>query len=390
MHDVLVVGLGAMGSAALYHLAARGRRVVGVDAFDPPHSLGSTHGRTRIIREAYFEHPSYVPLVRRAYANWAELETKSGVTLFQRTGGLMMGAPDSGVVLGALESATQHGIDVETLSAAEIMRRFPAFIAEQGMIGAYEQRAGMLFPEACVRAYLGLAQALGAELRTNTRVLALSRKNGVVVAETSNGTIAATQVVMAAGAWTNGLLESLGVSLPLTVERQTMHWLSPAGDRDLLRPERFPIALIEYEPNRFFYALPDVGDGVKAAIHYEGAFVNAESVNREVSDADRFPVMELARRFIPAAAGAIRESAVCLYTNTPDLHFIVDAAPGMPNVIVVSACSGHGFKFASAIGEAVAAMAVGETTVDVAHFRVDRWDQDDRKTGRQEDRKTGA
>jgi sarcosine oxidase len=382
MHDVLVVGLGAMGSAALYHLAARGIGVVGVDAFDPPHTLGSTHGRTRIIREAYYEHPSYVPLVRRAYANWAELEAKSGVSLFQRTGGLMMGAPESGLVRGALESAALHGIDVETLSASEIMHRFPAFMAEQGMIGVYEDSAGMLFPEACVRAYLGLARASGAELHTGMRVLRLTRANGVISAETSSGNITAKQVVIAAGAWTGGLLETLGIMIPLTIERQTMHWLTPAGDRDLLRPERFPVSLIEHGASRIFYVLPDIGDGVKAAIHYEGVFTTAESLDRHVSGADTVAVMELAKRFVPAAAGGIRESAVCMYTNTADLDFIVDVIPEMPNVILVSACSGHGFKFASAIGEVVAQMAVGErAAMDLSHFRADRWRQDDGTTG---------
>jgi sarcosine oxidase len=374
MHDVLVVGLGAMGSAALYQLAQRGCRVIGVDMHDPPHSLGSTHGRSRIIREAYYEHPSYVPLVRRAYASWSALERASGETLFQRTGGLMMGAPDSGLVRGALESAALHDIDVEELSAAEIMRRFPAFVAEQGMIGVYERSAGMLFPEACVRAYVGLAKGLGADVRPHTRVHSLSRTNDAITAETSNGTITARRIVVAAGSWASGLLEPLGVSMPLAVERQTMHWFEPAGDRSLLVPERFPIALVEHAPNRIFYAMPDIGDGVKAAIHYEGAFVTAASIDRAVSEADTAPVMELVRRFIPPAGGAIRESAVCMYTNTPDLDFIVAAVPDMPNVILVSACSGHGFKFASAIGEAAAQLALGEEPdADLSHFGADRF-----------------
>lgn len=374
MHDVLVVGLGAMGSATLYHLAARGCSVIGVDADDPPHASGSTHGRSRIIREAYYEHPSYVPLVRRAYANWTELERTSGETLFQRTGGLMIGAAESGLVRGAMASAALHGIVVEVLSAAEIGRRFPAFVVAPEMIGVYEQSAGMLFPEACVRAYLRQAQILGAEVRTQTSVRALARTSHGVTVETNRGRISARSVVMAAGAWTNALLETLGVSMPLVVERQTMHWLDPAGETSVLAPERCPIALIEHEHNRIFYVMPDIGDGVKAAIHYEGAFTTAASLDREVSVADTAPVLALARRFIPAAAGAIRESAVCMYTNTPDLDFIVDTVPEMPNVILVSACSGHGFKFASAIGEAVAQIAVGERPVaDLSHFGARRF-----------------
>jgi sarcosine oxidase len=374
MHDVLVVGLGAMGSAALYHLASRGSRVIGVDSLDPPHSLGSTHGRSRIIREAYFEHPSYVPLVRRAYENWAALERASGETLFRRTGGLMMGPPESALVTGTLDSVSTHGIDVERLSANEIVQRFPAFRPEPEMIGVYEHNAGMLFPEACVRAYLRLAAEAGAEVRTQTRVLSLSRENGVVSAVTSHGVITAKRVIVAAGAWTRELMSTLGIDVPLTVERQTMHWLEPVDDSELLRPDHFPIAIIEHAPTRMFYVMPNLGDGVKAAIHYEGASTTANAVEREVAERDTAPVLELAKRFVPSAAGRIRESAACMYTNTPDLDFIIDAVQGMPEVVLVSACSGHGFKFASAIGEAVAEMSLGESvSADLSQFRANRW-----------------
>jgi sarcosine oxidase len=363
-----------MGSAALYHLASRGSRVIGVDSLDPPHSLGSTHGRSRIIREAYFEHPSYVPLVRRAYENWAALERASGETLFRRTGGLMIGPPESALVTGTLDSVSTHGIDVETLTANQIVQRFPAFQPEPEMIGVYEHNAGMLFPEACVRAYLRLADEAGAEVRTQTRVLSLSRENGIVSAVTSHGVITAKRVIVAAGAWTRELMSTLGVDVPLTVERQTMHWLEPVHDTELLRPDHFPVAIIEHAPTRMFYVMPNLGDGVKAAIHYEGASTTANTVEREVTERDTAPVLELTKRFVPSAAGRIRESAVCMYTNTPDLDFIIDAVQGMPEVVLVSACSGHGFKFASAIGEAVAEMSLGESvSADLSQFRANRW-----------------
>jgi sarcosine oxidase len=374
MHDVLVVGLGAMGSAALYHLASRGARVMGVDTLDPPHSLGSTHGRSRIIREAYFEHPSYVPLVRRAYENWSALERESGETLYRRTGGLMVGPPQSALVRGTLDSVSTHGVDVETLSADEIVKRFPAFRPEPGMIGVYEQNAGMLFPEVCVRAYLRLASAKGADVLTQTRVLSLTREDGVITATTTGGVIKAKRIIVAVGAWTRDLLATLGVKLPLTVERQTMHWLEPVIESDSLGPDRFPIAIFEYAPGRMFYVMPNLGDGVKAAIHYEGEYTSAESIDRAIAESDTTPVLELAKRFVPSAAGGIRESAVCMYTNTPDLDFIVDTVQGMPEVVLVSACSGHGFKFASAIGEAVSQLALRErVNADLSHFRGDRW-----------------
>ena len=374
MHDALVVGLGAMGSAALYELAARGVSVVGVDAFDPPHALGSTHGRSRIIREAYYEHPSYVPLVQRAYARWAALEQRSGTSLFLQTGGLNIGAPDSGLVTGALASAARHGLDVEVITAGEIARRFPAFAVTPGMIGVFERSAGMLFPEACIGAYLGLARSLGADVRVNTRVVGLSRSAGGIIAETDAGPITARSVVVCAGAWARPLLASVGIEVPLDVTRQTMHWLEQRGDADVRGADSFPIALVEHAVDRMFYAMPDTGDGVKVAIHHEGAVVMPEVVDRAIHPADTEPVEGLAARFLPGVAGRIRESLVCLYTNTPDHDFVIDVADGMPNVVVISACSGHGFKFASAIGEVAAQLALGESSdVDLSQFRVSRF-----------------
>lgn len=372
--DALVVGLGAMGSAALYELASRGVSVVGVDAHDPPHSLGSTHGRSRIIREAYFEHPSYVPLVRRAYARWARLEQLSGAALFRRTGGLNIGPPGCELVAGALESASRHGIEIEVLTAAEIERRFPVLAIPDGMLGVFEHSAGVLFPEACVAAYLSLARARGAEIRPNTSVISLARSGDAITATTNEGTITARRVVVSAGAWTGPLMQALGVTLPLDVTRQTMHWLAPRGDAAVRSPERFPVALIEHDVGRFVYTMPDFGDGVKVAIHHEGAVVGPDAVDREIHASDTQPVAALAERFLPGAAGRIRESVVCLYTNTPDRDFILDVDDRAPNVVIVSACSGHGFKFASAIGEIAAQLALGERSdVDLSHFRSNRF-----------------
>lgn len=374
MYDVLVVGLGAMGSAALYHLASQGVRAIGVDTLSPPHSLGSTHGRSRIIREAYYEHPSYVPLVQRAYANWAALEERSGASLFLQTGGLMMGAPESELIRGTLQSADLHELEVERLTAHEISRRFGAYAAPDGMVGVFERKAGILFPELCVRAHLDAAESLGAEVRTNTRVLDVFQKPGRVTAETHSGSIAARSVVIAAGPWSAGLLERLGVSLPLVVERQTMHWFEPSTGGMSLSPGQFPVALIEHDTDRFFYVMPDLGDGVKAAIHHEGGVVLPDFVDRVVGDADTEPARALVGRFVPAASGTVRESAVCLYTDTPDRDFIVDTVPGMPRVVLVSACSGHGFKFASIIGEVAATLALGRAPdLDISHFHVGRF-----------------
>ncbi|CAN5915373.1 N-methyl-L-tryptophan oxidase [soil metagenome] len=375
MHDVLVVGLGAMGSATLHALASRGVDVVGVDAYDPPHSLGSTHGRSRIIREAYFEHPAYVPLVRSAYAAWAQLEAASGAHLFLRTGGLNIGARDSALVAGAIASAERHGLVVEVLTAREINRRHPAFSVPADMVGVFEASAGMLFPEACITAFLQVARSLGADVRPNTRVSALDRSADGIRAMTDAGELRARRVVVCAGPWTAPLLATLGIALPLVVTRQTMHWLAVPSDASVVRPDKFPVALIEHDGGRIFYTMPDVGDGVKAAIHHEGRAVDAAAVDRAVHASDTEVVEALVARFLPGAGARIRESAVCLYTNTPDHHFIIDTGEGMPDVVVVSACSGHGFKFASAIGDIAARMALGESaTTDLSHFTAVRFE----------------
>lgn len=374
MYDVLVVGLGAVGSATTYELASRGASVIGVDAFAPPHTLGSTHGKSRIIREAYFEHPSYVPLVQRAFARWAALQAASGEQLYRQTGGLSIGRPDSTLVAGVLRSAREHGLDVETLDRDAVRDRYPAFALEPDMIGVVERNAGMLAPEACIRACLGLAASSGAELVTGEGVSQIERRGGGFLATTPHRTIEARRVVLCAGAWNRDLFAMLGIEIPLVVMRQTMHWLAPVGDANVRAPAMFPVTLIDHGEDRVFYAMPDTGDGVKAAIHHEGSATAAGDVDRAIRASDTAPVTELAERFIPDVAGPIVESVVCLYTNTPDHDFAIGIPSAAPGVVVVSACSGHGFKFACAIGEAAAQLALEQPlNADLSHFDVDRF-----------------
>ena len=374
MYDVLVVGLGAVGSATLHELALRRVSVIGVDAFAPPHTLGSTHGKSRIIREAYFEHPSYVPLVQRAFEKWAALEAATGDSLYRRTGGLSIGREDSGLVAGVMRSAREHRLDVELLNRKGVAERYPAFELEPDMVGVVERNAGMLAPESCIRACLRLASAHGAELATGAGVVDLRRRPTGFVATTARREITARRVVLCAGAWNPQLFAMLGIDIPLVVTRQTMHWLAPVGDASLRAPDQFPVTLIDHGDERIFYAMPDIGDGVKAAIHYEGTATAPESVAREIQASDTAPVTELSRRFIPAVAGPIVGSAVCLYTNTRDHDFAIGMPAVAPGVVVVSACSGHGFKFASAIGEAAAQLALDEPLgADLSYFDVDRF-----------------
>jgi sarcosine oxidase len=365
--DVIVVGLGAMGSAAAYHLVRRGRRVLGLDRFTPPHTLGSSHGQTRIIREAYFEDPRYVPLVQRAYELWTALERDAGGRLLLETGGLMIGRPDSGVVRGATRSAETHGLRHERLDAAEVRRRFPALRPDDDMVAVWEPRAGILFPEACVEAHLTMARRHGAALRYDEPVLRWEADGGGVRVVSAQGTYAASHLVLSAGSWMTSLLPDL--ALPLTVERQPLYWFEPLRGAAHFTPERLPIHLWEHAPQRYLYGFPDLGDGVKVARHHEGRPTDPDAVDREVHAEEVEAMRGLVRRFLPDANGPLRSAAVCLYTNTPDDHFLIDRHPAHAHVLIASPCSGHGFKFASAIGEALAERVTdGRTRSDLSLF----------------------
>jgi sarcosine oxidase len=345
-YDAIVVGLGAMGSAVAFEVARRGKRVLGIDRFEPPHTMGSTHGKSRIIREAYFEDPGYVPLVARAFEKWGEIESLSGRRIFERTGGLMLGPPDGRLVSGALASAKAHRLQHEVLDAQEVMKRVPALRAMADMIGVVEPRAGVLQPEVAITACLELARKYGATIATNERVVGWEQRDRGLRVTTEQRAYECDRLIIAAGAWTSALVPDLGVHL--SVERQVQHWFRPTT------PMRTPIIMCEYAPGRFWYSIPDRGEGIKVAIHHEGHTVDPETVDRTVGAEEVAYVRALLRTYMPAADGPLIESSVCLYTNTPDERFLVGSHPAHPNVEIVSACSGHGFKFASAIGEIVA------------------------------------
>ena len=369
--DVGIVGLGAMGSMAALELARRGRRVIGFDRLHPPHVFGSSHGKSRIIREAYFEHPQYVPIVQRAYEQWTALERECGRTLLVPTGGLMIGAPDGALLGGARRSAAEHRLPSEELSASEVRSRFPVFEPASNEIGLFEPRAGVLFPEEAVGAALDQAARAGAELRFDQPVTAWNAGEAITV-RTGLDRFTVDRLVLAAGAWMSGALPR--TSLPLAVARQTLFWFAPAGEAALVAKERMPVFIWEWAPEEMFYGFPDFGDGVKVAIHHQGEPADPDHVPRTVlpGEADRLRgVMETR---IPACAGPLRKSCVCLYTNTPDRDFILDRHPDEPRVVLASPCSGHGFKFAPAIGEAIADLVEDrEPRFDLAPFRIARF-----------------
>jgi sarcosine oxidase len=369
--DTILIGGGAMGSAAAWQLTARGQRVLVLDRFRPPHPHGSTHGETRVIREAYFEHPAYVPLVQRAYDLWRELERQTGKSLLRITGGLMIGPPAGVVFNGARTSAEQHGLPHEILEAGEIERRFPALRIPEQFQAVLEPRAGILKVEACVAAGLETAVHHGACLRFDEPVISWRATNGGVEVVTDQGVYSAGQLVLAGGAWLAQLLPQLAASL--RVERQVLHWFQPTRAPELHAPDRLPVHVVEYEAGRFFYALPDVGTGVKTALHHQGATVSPDAVDREVTMDEQAGMGRLAGDYLPGLAPLPQQSVTCLYTNTPDEHFLIDHHPEHAQVLIVSPCSGHGFKFASAIGEVVADLVTaGKSRFDLSLFKLDR------------------
>jgi len=369
-YDTIVVGLGAMGSAALYHLASRGVKVLGIDRFAPPHIHGSTHGRTRIIREAYYEHPCYVPIVQRAYELWAALEHEAGEQLFVQTGGVMIGPPDGLLFGGALRSAKEHGLAHTILDPAALHTRYPGFRVPEGSLALLEPRAGLLFPEKCVEAHLALAQRAGATVRTGVTVTGWDADEGVQVS-TDAGDFRANTLILAAGPWLPALIPELGI--PLEIERQLFHWFEPSSHPEWYDAAHSPISLVEYADDRYFATFPNVGHGVKAGIHHEGAVIDIDAARQPATAAEGAAMLALLARYLPQAAGRILDRATCVYTNTPDHDFLLDAHPAHANVIIASPCSGHGFKFSSAIGEILADLVTsGKTSFDLAPFALSR------------------
>jgi sarcosine oxidase len=360
-----------MGAAAAWNLARRGRRVAGFDRLQPPHALGSTHGRTRIIRQAYFEDPLYVPFLRRAAELWSSLEQEAGERLFLPTGGLMIGPPGGALLTGAAESAAQHGIPHEMLDGLEVHRRHPAYQPRDGHLALFDPGAGVLLPERIILSLLARARDAGADLRTGTAVSGWDQGEGGVVVHTDIGRLEAGSLIVAAGPWMPGLLGDL--DLPLGVERQLAHWFEPTAHHEVHGPDQCPIALAEEDGGRLFATFPDLGDGVKMGVHHEGEPATPDGVVRVISDGETADRRETLRRLMPDAAGPLRDAIVCLYTNTPDHRFILDRHPRMNRVVIASACSGHGFKFASVIGEVLADLACDtDPAFDITPFALAR------------------
>jgi sarcosine oxidase len=361
--DAIVVGLGAMGSAALYELSRRGLRVLGLEAFEPGHRLGSSHGESRVIRLAYFEHPNYVPLLRRAYALWSDLEAESGDQLLQITGGLMIGAPRGELVSGARLSAEQHGLQFELLEASAVRHRYPPLQLSDTEVALWEPQAGFLRPERCIDAFVRLASRRGAEARYREPVRSWQASSNEVTVVTDRGRYQADRVVFTCGARIAGVL---GADVaPVQAERVPLFWLEPT-EPDEFAPDRFPIYLWEMAPGDLFYGFPHVEwPGVKVACHHSGQFCDPDEVDRTVTEADELRLRRAIETRIPGLNGPVVSSLVCLYENSPDGHFLIDRVPEHPNALFAAGFSGHGFKFASVVGEILADLVTtGSATAD--------------------------
>ena len=354
--DAIVIGVGGVGSAAAFHLARRGAKVLGLDRFPPGHDRGSSHGRSRIIRLAYFEHPDYVPLLLRAYELWAELEHLSEEKLYEETGLLQMGPTDGIVLPGVLKSAEQHGLDVDLLSSAEIRQRFPGFQVNDAWQGVLERRAGFLHVERCVHAHWSAAEKLGAKLVTGEMVVDWRAEGNGVVVQTDRNVYSADRLILTAGAWAEKLLHDL--KLTLEVRRKSQFWF--ANDDARYRADRGCPAFLFETSGEIIYGFPDAHDwGVKVACHTGGEpIVDPLRVDRTLRVSDQQQLERFLADHLPGVSHRVIQHEVCLYTMTPDENFVVDLHPDCPPVCFAAGLSGHGFKFTSVLGEILADLSL--------------------------------
>ncbi len=366
-----------MGSAAAYHLAARGKRVLGLDQFAPAHDKGSSHGSSRIIRQAYYEDPAYVPLVLRAYELWEQLQRDSHSDLLRITGGLAIGSPGSAIVQGTLASAKAHHLPCEVLDSDELRRRYPVLNPRPNETAVYEVRAGFLKPEACVRAHLALATRYGADLRFEeyVREWSATSTHSVVRVVTANETYESDGLVIAPGAWAPGLLDELDI--PFEIRRHVMCWFRPVANLEAFLPDRFPVYLWDIDGKDVFYGFPAIDGldgGVKLAMHTGGDPCTPAIIERHVSDHDVAELRAQLTRFIPSLNGPLVNAATCMYTLTPDEHFVLSLHPAHPQVAIAAGFSGHGFKFTSVVGEILADLVTeGKARHPIALFAPERF-----------------
>ncbi|HET6252395.1 MAG TPA: N-methyl-L-tryptophan oxidase [Tepidisphaeraceae bacterium] len=365
--DIIIVGLGAMGASAAMELAARKIKVLGLEQFDIPHALGSSTGFSRMIRLAYYEHPDYVPLLRRAYKRWTVLEAKTQQKLLYLTGGLYIGPRDGGLITGSLQAARLHHLDHELLDAGQMADRYPQFNLPAEWVTMHEPMAGFLLPEKVIAAFADQALRSGAELHGREAVVDWKSDSGGVIVRTARAEYRAAKVIFCGGAWSGKLLKHIGVELHVT--RQVMAWVWPKTPGDFALG-KLPVWAIDNPDGSLDYGFPMMPEnpGFKIAHHGPATQTDPDRVIRDMLPGDEETFRPALRQFLPSADGPLLSLRTCLYTNSPDQHFIVDRHPADDRIIIACGFSGHGFKFASVIGEVLADLAERGTTQLPAGF----------------------
>ena len=371
-YDAIVIGVGGMGSAALYHLARRGLRVLGIERYDIPNDMGSSGGTTRMIRLSYHEHPSYVPLVRRAYELWQQLENGFGERLLVTTGSIRAGVEDSPMFVGSKLACDTHNLPYQILEGPEVNQRFPGYQLPEDILAVYQADGGFLNSERCIVAHVSGALGLGAQVHGREHVLDWEPVDAGVRVETDRGSYTARNLVVCAGAWAAKMVPEIARwAIP---ERQVLAWFLPSRP-ELFRPEAFPVFGIEVEEGRY-YGFPsyDIPGFKVGKYHHLSQDVDPDTMDREVHPEDEETLRSFTNRYFPMAAGPTLAMKTCIFTNTPDGDFIIDIHPEYPQVSIAAGFSGHGFKFCSVVGEIMADLAQkGETSHDLSLFRLDRF-----------------
>ncbi len=372
-YDVIVAGVGGMGAAACFHLALRGLRVLGLERHDIPNTRGSSHGETRIIRLAYSESPAYVPLLRRAFQLWRELGETVDERLLYTTGSIDAGPPGSVLFEGSLASCLEHGLPHTAMSGAEVNQLYPGYRLPDDHLCVLQPDGGFVLPERSIVAHVTMAQAMGADIRAHEPVLDWKPlPGGGVTVRTPRGDYETGRLVLSPGAWIGDLIPALrGVAVP---ERQVLGWFQPRHPA-WFGPDAFPVGNLDFEEGRYYLLPAWRVPGLKVGLyHHRGETGHPDDIRREVTADDEAVLRRCIARYFPDADGPVMALHACMFTNTPDEHFVIDTLPGLDEVLVVSACSGHGFKFVPVVGEIVADLVTtGQSRFDLSMFGLDRF-----------------
>jgi len=377
--DVIVIGVGSMGSATCYYLSKRGYKVLGLEQFDISHEFGSHAGQSRIIRKAYFEHPAYVPLLEGAYKNWKTFEQETGEQLYFKTGLLYAGTSSNEMITGVKQSATLYNIELELLKNADAVKRFPQFLFPKSFEILFEPEAGFLPPEKSIRLYASQAKKNGAIIKTNERVIEWKKDGTNIIVKTDKSSYQCNKLIITAGAWAGKMIPHFSDKIKVT--RQFVAWIKTNDDRRFTL-NNFPCWMIGDDEQRgCYYGFPlldtKFGEpaGLKLAHHFPKEVTDPYKVDRRATENDIQDLKYCLDKYLPGVFDSILHTKICLYANSPDENFIIDKLPGYEeNVSIACGFSGHGFKFASVIGEILADLAIeGKSNLPIEFLNAKRF-----------------